>query len=139
VTPKEIAEKLREALRLMNDSGKHWIKGDWQQELDEVDEYGYYQLGYCSVGAIRVANNVDDIEADDADSNACVFALAELLPAFDYQKVVPAYRPDPSTPEGRTTILTDRVIRWNDKEERTWEEIVEKFSEAANRQEAMGE
>lgn len=81
---RELARQLREARDLMNDSGKHWIKGAESMLVDPdthepgghgemyaylATQYPRMQVGYCSIGALHEIN---------ADLEAAV-ALAEVI------------------------------------------------------------
>lgn len=123
MTKKEIAEKLREALALMNDNGAHWVKGEYQEAL-EYDDFDYpIEFGYCSLGAIRAVTETS-VEDVSEESNALALALAEVLPPID----VPGGIAFDKNPEGRAF---DKIVSWNDDDDREWNDVVAKFNEAA--------
>lgn len=120
-----VAEALKAALKLMNDSGKHWTQGDYEAVIDDGER------AYCSVGAISQVVVGDAEDAFDVNVHPALFALANVLPEIE-----PSLS---SVSSARTAgwqefdFVLDKVIRWNDAEERTWDEIVEKFNTAAER------
>lgn len=134
MTKQEIAAKLREALALMNDSGKHWVQGDFIEVVDEyVTPDGTYkeEYGYCSIGAIRTVLN-GSVEDSSPESDAVALALADVLP-----ETPPFMQFSSESDEGYARrVALDKIVNWNDDMERRWEEVVEKFNEAAARAEA---
>lgn len=122
MTRQEIAAKLREALVLMNDRGAHWIKGEYSEVFEWDDFDRPLEIGYCSLGAIRQVTETD-VEGTSEESNEIALALAQVLPPLETRSALTA-----ATPEG---YAFDQIVTWNDNEERTWEEVVAKFNEAA--------
>lgn len=110
----EVAAYLDKAVELMNDSGAHWHQGHWFGRNNED------QTTYCSLAAIRCA--VDGGITENSEESVQVRnALAAVLPPSEDESLDPFYG------------LSDRVTLWNDKEGRTWEEVVDKFKEAKQR------
>lgn len=107
----DIAEKLRAALELMNDNGKHWTKGSYRSYDYETGDYFY-----CSVGAVRnVVMNAADVYAGTGDR--CLEALNKQLPEKARQLFDQPWK---------------NIICWNDDKDRTWEEVVDLFTRAAD-------
>lgn len=123
MTKQEIAAKLRQAVRLMNDNGAHWVQGDYTEIVG--DRYNDPEYGYCSLGAIRHVVG-DPLEDPSAESDVVALALASVLPA---QRGEGQYNRDPEREE--YSIAYDRITSWNDDDDREWWEIAEKFEEAA--------
>ena len=109
---KEIAAKLREALRAMNNSGAHWIQGSSAQFANNTP------VKFCSIGAIRWAVCGDPYEETE-EENFLTEALAEVIPE-----------------EYRSGSAPDTIVRWNDSEFRKWSEIEAAFEKAAKLAEA---
>ena len=110
---RQIADLLRQARDLMNDQGKHWIKG--QSATLKAINFGQPEYDkFCSIGAIRYVLTGNPFDNDNADENYLVDCLvAQInLPGKDY--------------EG-----SDKVILWNDSTDREWGEIYEAFTNAA--------
>jgi hypothetical protein len=120
-----IAEALRAALAAMNDSGKHWHQGDYVIYLDDDEP------SFCAVGAINYVTGGNAENWNDTETRATIVALDGVIKA--------EVAPTRSNPESWNEFdyAIDRVIRWNDDSERTWEEIVAKFNEAAIKAEAQ--
>lgn len=119
------AEILRAALNAMNDNGAHWTKGEY------ADGPAYApDTSYCSVGALNyVVTGDPEAGFSDERFRDALFALSAVLdPRTDLS--------DEQT-SGWTEFdfACDRVITWNDDGERTWEEVVAKFTEAAEKAE----
>lgn len=123
MTKKEIAANLRKALTLMNDSGAHWIKGEYTETLEYDDDDNPIEVGYCSLGAIREVTNTD-LWSGSEESNEVAFALAAVLPPYE----APGYVP--FSPEA---AAFDRIVAWNDDDDRAWNQVVEAFTQAAAR------
>lgn len=103
-----IAEKLRAALELMNDGGKHWAKGSYRT-INEDEEYSF-----CAVGAIQ---QVTPFYSMRSERDECLVALNEQLP--------PAYRDYYDEP-------WKNIVTWNDESGRTWDQVVDVFTRAAD-------
>lgn len=108
-----VSEKLRAALMLMNNGGKHWGKGNYRALDDETGEYSY-----CSVGAVREVfireGHLDDARRGLSDD--CLVALNEQLPKKDQELFDQPWK---------------NIVCWNDEKERTWDEVVDVFTRAA--------
>lgn len=123
MTKKEVAAKLREALRLMNDNGAHWIKGEYAEDI-EYDENGdSVEVAYCSLGAIRYVTGTD-LWTGSNESNVVAFALADALPPVEFPPEYAAMTPEQGA--------FDKIVTWNDDEDREWNEVVEAFTKAAD-------
>lgn len=124
MTRQEVAAKLREALAVMNDKGAHWVKGEYSEVLEWDDFDAPLEIGYCSLGAIRHVTGTS-VEGTSYESNEVALTLAQVLPDV----------PEPAVPGLRLATAADRafdkIVTWNDNDERTWEEVVAKFNEAA--------
>lgn len=125
-------EALRSALALMNSKGKHWTQGALRRN-ESVN--GKERVTYCSVGAIWQISgvNVERVskgymsgydDADDELRSALTKALALAVPE------------DARPTETFGPIATDRreqetaIVRYNDNNDRTWNEIVALFKRA---------
>jgi hypothetical protein len=103
------AQLLRDALNLMNDGGRHWIKGGSRRGES-----------YCSLGAIRVV----------------VFGGTSVTegsgPRFNrYVRMVQALaRAAGKTPESPSPGIGTSVVEWNDAEDRTFPEVRAGFEAA---------
>lgn len=117
MTRQEIAAKLREALALMNNDGAHWVKGEFIEQVDDLE------YGYCSLGAIRHVTGTD-VESPSEESDEVASALSEVLPEVRGLSL-----------NGLPEDVYDRIVTWNDDLARTWDEVVAKFTEAADRME----
>lgn len=115
-TSEEVARTLDKAVELMNDSGKHWIKGRYVS--DEPMDDG--RPGYCSVGAIEAATRqLPDLAELDYSARVSVqFAAVKALAT--------AYGRDPETWFDHNQV----VINWNDRSDTTWDKIVKRFERA---------
>ena len=126
MTRRAIAKKLREALLLMNDTGRHWVKGEYQEELYFDENTGVGEYGFCSLGAIRYVTG-SDMEVPTEESTAVALALAQAIPEVEQEDAYAA------SDEER---FFNRIVRWNDHDDRTWEQVEEKFMEVADSLEA---
>lgn len=113
ITPQDI---LRNARNLINNNG--WGQHDYQQERGG-------QICYCASGAIRAALPQSSVQFS--------FALRELA----YKLLAKAIEPELSTvPSERFTSPWERVVvRFNDDNFRTKEEVLEMFDKAINNEE----
>jgi hypothetical protein len=102
----KVAEVLDQAIALMNDGGKHWIKGSYRAWNVEDG-----LPAFCSVGAINYALPGF---ADDDVRKETIRVLAAAVPA----KFFPGEE------------SWKRVIVWNDAPETTWEDVKSIFDEA---------
>ena len=105
---------LEAAEKLMNDEGRHWIKGTYHRYLP-----GSNELGYCSVGAIK--------EIAEREN------FTELV-RFKAQKVL-ASVVDPKgefvlTPPDSSYYDHDRIAAWNDDQRRVWSDVTSAFQQA---------
>lgn len=129
------AEILLKARDAMNDSGAHWIQGDWSR-LIKYDEKGQPQRAFCSVGAI---NHVSDAYAqenpDDPNwvviDNARVAAVIALAQdeVFEGRRASAYGNED----QGGYGASEQKVITYNDDSGRAWEEIDSLFRRTAER------
>ncbi len=131
MTKQEIAAKLREAVKLMNDSGAHWWQGDYSHVIEWFTApdgtYEPREVAYCSLGAIREVTGTP--VGDVSDTSAKVAgALAAVLPPSRGETATPKMHESEAGERSRTY---DRIVEWNDCDGREWQEIVEKFEEAA--------
>lgn len=111
MTGKEIADKLRQALALMNDSGAHWTKGrSWDPETEK----------YCAIGAIRKVVTGDPYGVSPEETQTAK-ALAK---AIEQEEDV------------TSSDATDIITQWNDVDYRQWPDIVTTFTKAAETAEA---
>ena len=136
MTKKQIAAKLREAVKLMNDNGAHWVKGEYSEvvnEFDVSDNKVEPEFGYCSLGAIRKVAG-DPLHDSSPTSGEVALALAEVLPAAAMEG---AYTSSSDPDIVARSVAYDRIVFWNDDDDRVWPEVVEKFEEAAARLEAQ--
>lgn len=106
---KEIADALDQALVLMNDKGAHWHQGDYMNYFE--DEYGNEVPAFCSVGAIREVTAGSFYQVN-ALTSLVTDTLASILPS---QGILDS---------------EDKIVQWNDEPDRTWADIVAKFTEA---------
>lgn len=117
------ANALREARELMNDSGKHWHKGNWDVDLDDGSK------AYCSAGALRkVTGFRPSVDEYDGTIGLALAALAADPEVNEY--VLERIEYNELSPE---TSDLDRVINWNDDVARTWEDISAAFERAEQR------
>lgn len=109
-----VAKKLRAALELMNNGGKHWGKGSYRIYDDATGEFSY-----CSVGAVREVfireKTLDDPRRGLVDD--CLAALNEQL----------------SEKEQDFNEPWKNIVCWNDNKDRTWDEVVDLFTRAAEK------
>jgi hypothetical protein len=106
----KIAKALREALALMNDSGAHWTQGEYMSKSMNIE------CAYCSVGAVR-AVTAGHPHFTNEDTDAVLRVLSRELPSAN------------------SDGWENQVIDWNDAADRTWEDIVDAFTKAADREE----
>lgn len=118
--PKEVLiEKLRQAIDLMNDGGKHWTKMTFKYRLANGE------AAYCSIGAIIEAIGRENTEL----FNALGFELVSTLgvePQFQWVR-------DPASGDFLSYVDTGPVIRFNDNPTRTWEEVKSLFESTIER------
>ena len=106
----EIADVLERALELMNDEGKHWLKGEYKGMATDGKH------NFCSAGAImeatETASSVDPV-------NIAIFTqLARDLP---------------DAPVPHSSDPLDRIVTFNDNESTTWQDVVSVFRKAVAR------
>lgn len=124
----EIAMYLREAVKLMNDRGAHWVRGEYSEVINYDQDTGdgtfTPEYGFCSLGAIRHVTG-DPLFDPGPVSDEVAQALAAVLPPNPLEE-----RFGVSEEEQRSKVY-DRIMRWNDDDDREWDDVVEKFEEAA--------
>lgn len=121
LTPDPKAAKLlRDALDLINDEGRHWIKGNFTGDVADG-------VGFCSLGAIRQVVFGDVLipftpgDGVFARYDKMVRALTEAVGYED------SFLADP----GRNTRnIGTGVVEWNDDPERTFPEVKAGFERA---------
>lgn len=106
---KTAARVLRKALKLMNNSGAHWTKGDFEDTHPDTGE-----TRYCSVGALDKIIHSTRVKDGDIVLDTALDALAFGLP--------------------RSSLGSEtRVTQWNDRPQRTWDDVVKRFNNAIER------
>lgn len=110
-TDKDVAQVLLNARALMNNKGKHWIKGKLRKNKPSIG------MCYCSVGAIRAAA--------PGDGNKRLRAAAYKSLA---KEISPSYS---DTYDEYGKYAREVIITWNDGWCRTWQEINLKFRQVA--------
>ncbi len=118
-TAEEVADVLDRAIELMNDTGKHWVQGRFQQCLDDPDEFAY-----CSVGAIRKAAGISNVDFNDNPvSSAAVAAVARAYLPITKDQLRDEWH------SGTANV----VMNWNDSNGTAWEQVVRRFKRARTR------
>lgn len=121
-----VAETLRAALDLMNNKGDHWTQGQYADGHPEDPD-----TAFCSVGAINfIVTGDPDAGFNDPQVRRTISTLASVLTD------VPMMTGTTTSTWKEFDYQVDRVIRWNDNGERNWEDIVQKFKEAAEKAES---
>lgn len=106
---KTAAKVLRKALQLMNNSGAHWTKHYFEDKNPDTGE-----TRYCSVGAIDKIINSSRLGDGEVILDVALDALAFGLP--------------------RSSLSNEtRVTQWNDRPQRTWDDVVQRFNNAIER------
>jgi len=117
----ELADALKGARELMNDSGLHWVQG---VSVAPIKRDGRVEYGYCSWGAISTTVPMDWEKK--------MAVIAEL--AKDEAIAATTLEPDvvraPTSPEDEAY---NKVVTFNDTPGRTWEEIDAAFRRAEER------
>lgn len=109
-TDKEIAaDILEEAVLLMNDSGRHWIKGI----LSGKNKKG--EQSFCAVGAIQEVSRRKDISLIDGPVLVAENALADTIGRNSYQSGAA------------------RIMSYNDHNSTTWKGLKDKFERTIRR------
>lgn len=98
---------LRTALELMNNGGRHWIKGKYSK-LDQRS----FEYSYCSMGAIyqtikKAPQTYTLYRSRDRALRALNYAL-----------------------HGKPSYSTTTIIQFNDDKRTTWEHVVDLFERA---------
>ena len=123
--PKEVLiEKLREAIDLMNDGGRHWIQRAYVRLVPGGG------MGYCALGAIATTSKYGDSEESAVVINALVSELLITLgrePRITWQYT----QADHSTM--RQVIDPMPILMFNDHEGRTWTEVKSLFESTIER------
>lgn len=110
VSKKRTREILKTARFLMNDNGKHWIKG----RLSRKKSVG---MCYCSIGAIRAASD------NPSEVETAVKALATIGLGMD----------DPGVRYGDERGFFPyryKIENWNDRPSTTWKDVDATFRKA---------
>jgi len=115
-----VADALKEARELMNDSGAHWTQGQWARQTDNGD------TAYCAVGALRSVTGY--VSGDDYGP-----VLWEAIQILSENEEVKEAAREQFEEEFEMLPPVDRVIAWNDDGSRTWEEISEIFTRTEER------
>lgn len=111
VSNKRIYEILSNARKLMNDEGKHWLKG----RLSRKKKIG---MCYCSIGAIRAA--ADNL----AEARAASDVLGQHGLGFGPTKRNSYYY-------GRAAMpFRGSIETWNDDPRTTWQDVDRAFRKA---------
>jgi len=105
-TPKEIAKGLELALSLMNDGGKHWIKGAWRKKNMKGE------LCFCTNGGINEAARRMGLPPSFAE------AMKRELVRHGLGKRVGYYERTPS----------DQIMDWNDTGSTRWGDVRKAFT-----------
>jgi hypothetical protein len=112
-----VADALKRARDLMNDYGAHWIKGHWEQTLENGER------GFCSVGALR--------DVTGSRENSVLLAALQALLASEQ---VRTDSPDLSAvATGSVNAIADVIVAWNDDPNRTWPEVDVLFTQTEER------
>lgn len=127
-TKEQVADLLKNARELMNNSGAHWIKGAYSTRI-RADYSGgepVFEHAYCSMGAIR---HLTDEEGDQKIRWEATKALGEV----EAIKAIPMTEADAYDIADRYEVAFTRIVRWNDADERTWADVDAAFREAEKR------
>jgi hypothetical protein len=136
----KVAKALRDAKELMNSTGAHWTKGVLRRGKDEVQ--------YCSLGAIWQVTGLD-VEAlmrlEDLGQTS-PFVIREKIATegeAEVRQEAAKALAEVIVDAGRSQygLTTEQYVEcaitdWNDREVRTWDEVVEIFDRAVARVEA---
>lgn len=121
--PKEVLiEKLRTAIELMNDGGKHWTRGAYRQALPDGS------MSYCAVGAVA-----ESLGWDQPDMDPMLNALfSELLRTLGEE---PQFLWMIGRSNGPPKMVVDarEIISFNDTPGRTWTEVKSLFESTIER------
>lgn len=161
VSYKRIAEILRAARDLMNNNGRHWVKGEEKIDISAVDPDSHYadtysmektgEYAYCSIGAVREVVGKNELEYEAAlfelikvmDPNSLVYAeesyeedwFNNYYDEHGYENAPPGIEPPtPNADELYSYIdLNDTIATVNDDDQTQWEDIKGWFTSAAKR------
>lgn len=115
---RKAARLVRRAHALLNDGGRHWIKGNYTREIKPGVK------GYCAVGALNAAR--DEKGADyEVYERAVQLLTARLLPEYNEQDESYYY------PEDLFDSWEDVITGWNDYPGRNWGDVDKAFRETA--------
>jgi hypothetical protein len=114
----EAARVLDEALALMNDEGKHWVKNGYMAPTED----GSY--GFCSVGAVRRVIYGSVVPPAMMSTNRSRLERKALRALCD------AYGPSPALNHHGEAMV---IISWNDRSDTTWDKVVKRFTKARER------
>jgi hypothetical protein len=148
ISYKRVAEILRSARDLMNNNGRHWVKGEEMVDAFRVNPVTHKidrsrlgattgdpeEYAYCSIGAVRA------IVENDYEYEAALFELVKIMnpDSLDYAREEIFYD-DKSVPEPSDESLfgyidlEDSIASVNDLEETQWDDIKNWFTQAAKR------
>lgn len=111
------AKLLEDALRLMNDSGKHWIKRNykvWKKFNGKEEEC------FCAVGAIRSAYGENYLQLSERDNkNYSSFTAANKF-LLETINEIPL----------KKTGKYQSIEQWNDSPLNTWKNVERTFEKA---------
>lgn len=114
-----VVDMLKNARDLMNDSGRHWIKGEY---------YGHKkgEQAYCSVGALRKSGS-----RRPAAYRSSIIALATVIDP-DRMKSSREHALKHSLDVNRhlASVAESIIVNWNDHPNRRWLDVDRKFRKA---------
>lgn len=121
-----LADLLRDARELMNDTGRHWVQGSFQRPVHGDD--GTVEYGYCSYGAIGHVTDGRPIEQLYAVRTALCVELGkdEAIANTPLDSELEASQDE----EGNAY---SRLVTFNDTEGRRWEEVEGAFRRTEDR------
>ena len=120
LTTTEVAEFARRSRELMNDQGRHWVKGEYK-EYDDHDV-----VTYCSVGAVRqtIFGDTEDVDVSDVRYMRVLYALDE---AVREEHSAGRYMPNGGV---FSTDAEANVIGFNDHGPTEWSDVERVFKRA---------
>lgn len=119
---KVVAELIREARELMNNSGKHWVKGEFTRIVDGGE------IGYCSMGAL----NQVFYSKEETDDQVGGWARRDAILALAEDEAIAAVHYSGNS-RNQHSIAEWQVITYNDGEDRTWPEVEAAFKRTEER------
>lgn len=147
-----IAAALRDAKDLMNDKGAHWVRHDLRSPIlveDGVVLSSDY--AYCALGAIYKVTGVDldkihyydtydgnsykdGEEAYEAPFEGDADFRRAVIDALYHEIIASGFEPPDyklMSPTGYDKVVWS-ITNWNDRGERTWEDVASMFESAAS-------